>query len=62
MAVFFAITTDDADTVIVKTALTSAKEKHVTVIADGTNILVLLIYITLNIGLQSSTFSDKNVI
>ncbi|CAH1106595.1 unnamed protein product [Psylliodes chrysocephalus] len=52
--------TDDADTLIVRTALTLAEEKHVTDVADDTNILVLLIYHnTRNICLQSSTFRDR---
>lgn len=52
--------TGDADTLIVKSALTLAEEKHVTVVADDTDVLVLLIYHnTRNICLQSCTFSDK---
>ncbi|CAH1113074.1 unnamed protein product [Psylliodes chrysocephalus] len=52
--------TDDADTLIVRTALTLAEEKHVTVVADDTDILVLLIYHNIrNICLQSSTYSDR---
>lgn len=34
----------DADTLIVRTALTLAERKHVTVVADDTDILVLLLY------------------
>lgn len=52
--------TDDADTVIVKAALTLAKDNHVTVVADDTDILVLLTYHnTQDIYLQSSISGGK---
>lgn len=50
----------DADTLIVKEALNIAQEKHVTVVADDTDILILLLYhSSKNILMQSATQSDK---
>lgn len=52
----------DADTMtlIVKEALNIAQEKHVTVVADDTDILILLLYhSSKNILMQSATQSDK---
>lgn len=49
----------DADTLIVKTALSIAEERHTTVVADDTDILVLLLYHSCkNISMQSATHSD----
>ena len=51
---------NDADTLIVKTALTLSQEKSVTVVADDTDILILLLYHAQgNIALQASRESDK---
>ena len=52
--------TGDSDTLIVKTALCLATEKHVTVVADDTDILLLLLYRDQgNMALQSSTASEN---
>ncbi|KAJ8897306.1 hypothetical protein PR048_002652 [Dryococelus australis] len=48
----------DADTLIVKTALNIVKERHITIVADNTDILVLLLYhCCKNISMQSATHS-----
>lgn len=50
----------DADTLIVKEALNISQEKPVTVVADDTDILILLLYhSSKNIVMQSATRSDK---